>query len=84
MLLSMLSSLVNICDIKLIMLLHFIIEFIKYHVFHITFITDVIIICLSSFSYSLIKFASKCYVVLLVNISGILNESFVEFTFNLT
>ena len=29
-------------------------------------------------------FVSKCYVVLLANISGIRNESFVELTFNYT
>ena len=32
----------------------------------------------------MIKFVSKCYVVLLVDVIGILSERFVEFTFNLT
>ena len=52
--------------------------------FHITFIKDVVIICLYSFSNSVIKFVSKCYVVLLVNVIGIPSERFVEFTVNLT
>ena len=46
--------------------------------FYITFIKDVVIICL----FSVIKFVSKCYVVLLVNVIGILSERFVQFTFN--
>ena len=52
--------------------------------FYITFITDAVIICLLSFSNSVIKFVSKCYVVLLVNVIGILSERFVEFTFYFT
>ena len=36
--------------------------------FYITFFKDVIIICLFSFSNSVIKFVSKCYVVLFVNV----------------
>ena len=32
----------------------------------------------------MIKFVSKCYVVLLVNVIGILSERFVEFAFNFT
>ena len=44
--------------------------------FFITFIKNVVIICLFSFSHSLIKFVSKFYVGLLVNVSGILSESF--------
>ena len=52
--------------------------------FYITFFKDVIIICLFSFSNSVIKFVSKCYVVLFVNVIGILSERFVEFTFCFT
>ena len=52
--------------------------------FYVTFFKDVIIICLFSFSNSVIKFVSKCYVVLFVNVIGILSERFVEFTFCFT
>ena len=62
----------------------FIIEFLHVHVFSITFHKDAMIICLFCFSSSLTKFVYKCYVVLLVIISGILDVSFVEFRFDLT
>ena len=52
--------------------------------FYITFIKDVVIICLFRFTNSMIKLVSKCYVVLLVNVIGILSERFVEFTFYFT
>ena len=65
-------------DKKVLIFLLFIIEFIRDHVFYITFIKDVMI-CLFSFSNSLIKFVSKCYVVLLVNVIGILSERFVVY-----
>ena len=61
---------------KLLILLHFVIEFILDHGFF-TFIKDVVIVCLFSFSNSSTKFVSKCYVVLLVNVIGILRERFV-------
>ena len=60
------------------------IKFIQNHVFYMTFMKDVVIICLFSLSNSVIKFVSKCYVVLLVNVIGILSERFVEFTFYFT
>ena len=52
--------------------------------FYIIFIKDVVIICLLSYSNSVIKFVSKCYVVLLGNVIGILSERFVELTFYFT
>ena len=52
--------------------------------FYVTFIKDVVIIRLFSFSNSVMKLVSQCYVVLLVDVIGILSECFVEFTLYLT
>ena len=74
--------LISICDGKFIILLPVIIDFIRDHVLCVTFIKEVKIICLFSLFSRFFMLVPKCYLVLLVNVSGILGKSYVNHIFD--